>query len=45
MILLSTDTEVTITDIVQQAAEADAHAFFSQRVSRSFFISCPLSGM
>ena len=42
---LSARTQHRLTDVVQQTAEADAHAFFSQRVSRSFFVSCPLSGM
>ena len=41
---LSARTQHRLTDVVQQTAEADAHAFFSQRVSRSFFVSCPLSG-
>ena len=40
---LSARTQHRLTDVVQQTAEADAHAFFSQRVSRSFFVSCPLS--
>ena len=41
---LSARTQHRLSDVVHQAAKADAHAFFSQRVSRSFFVSCPLSG-
>ena len=38
---LSARTQHRLTDVVQQTAEADAHAFCSQGVSRSFF--CQLS--
>ena len=41
---LSARTQHRLTDVVQQTAEADAHAFCSQRVSRSFLSVVPCRG-
>ena len=41
---LSARTQHRLTDVVQQTAEADAHAFCSQGVSRSFLSVVPCRG-